>query len=107
MSDTKDIKKVYEIILDEIDFFMEGMYKDNLSYKKIIEEVEENELFSQEIEDMIEILDGSDEVLSRLDNMKMLLKSIALQNHKLELFSEEEKKNVIVQMLLSTHKEVI
>ena len=100
MSETKSIEDVYTIIIDEIDYFMEGIYKENLLYEKIIDELQKSDELPEEIKEIANDMKGSDHVLSRLDNMKFLLKSIAYQNHNLMLYTNEEKENVFVKLLL-------
>lgn len=107
MSETKDIQDVYEIILDEIDFFMESIYKENILYEQIIEELKNDDTLPEDIKQITESIKGADVVLSRLNNMKLLLKSIAFQNHSLELFDEDEKEDFFIKVLLGIDTEVV
>lgn len=107
MSETKDIQNVYEIILDEIDFFMESIYKENILYEQIIEELKNDNTLPDDVKHIAESIKGVDVVLSRLNNMKLLLKSIAFQNHSLELFDEEEKQDFFTKVLLGVDTEVM
>lgn len=107
MSETKDIQDVYEIILDEIDFFMESIYKENILYEQIIEELKNDDTLPEDVKQIAESIKGADVVLSRLNNMKLLLKSIAFQNHSLELFDEDEKEDFFIKVLLGIDTEVV
>ena len=107
MSETKDIQDVYEIILDEIDFFMESIYKENILYEQIIEELKNDNTLPEDVKQIAESIKGTDVVLSRLNNMKLLLKSIAFQNHSLELFDEDEKEDFFIKVLLGIDTEVV
>jgi hypothetical protein len=100
MSETKTIEEVYEIIFDEIDHFMEGLYQENLLFERIIEELQNDIALPEDIRNIAQSIRGADEVLSRLENMKMLLKSIAYQNHNLMLFTENEEEYLYVKLLL-------
>lgn len=107
MSETKEIQDVYEIILDEIDFFMESIYKENVLYEQIIEELKNDDTLPEDVKQIAESIKGADVVLSRLNNMKLLLKSIAFQNHSLELFDKEEKEDFFIKVLLGLDTEVM
>ena len=107
MDETKEIKEIYEIILDEIDFFMEGIYKENVLYEQILEELKNDNTLPEDVKQIAESIKGADVVLSRLNNMKLLLKSIAFQNHSLELFDEDEKEDFFIKVLLGRDTEVI
>ena len=100
MSEPKTIEEVYEIIFDEIDHFMEGLYQENLLFERIIEELQNDIALPEDIRNIAQSIRGADEVLSRLENMKMLLKSIAYQNHNLMLFTENEEEYLYVKLLL-------
>jgi len=60
-----------------------------------------------EVKDIAQSIRGADDILSRLENMKMLLKSIAFQNHNLVLFTEQEKEDFYVKVLLGADPEVL
>jgi hypothetical protein len=106
MSEPKTIEESYEIVFDEIDHFMEGIYKENLLYEKIIEELKNDIALPEDIREIAQSIRGADEVLTRLENMKMLLKSIAYQNHNLVFFTEDEQKDLFVRILLGEDPEV-
>jgi len=98
MSETKDIESVYEIIIDEVDFFMESIYEVQNSYNEAEEVLGVEELKS--------VLLNSNEVLNRLENMKILLKTIAFQNHRINLFTKEEQSEKLIELLLEEYDEV-
>ncbi len=100
MSETKSIEEVYTIIIDEIDYFMEGLYQENILFEKIIEELQNDIALPEDVKEIAQSIKGADEVLSRLENMKMLLKSIAYQNHNLILFTKDEEEDFYVRLLL-------
>ena len=106
MNEPKTIEDTYAIILDEIDQFMEGVYKENIVYEQIIEELQGDKDLPDEVKDIARGIRGADDVLNRLENMKMLLKSIAYQNHNLVLFTEQEKEDFYVKVLLGGDPEV-
>jgi hypothetical protein len=106
MSEPKTIEESYKIVFDEIDHFMEGIYKENLLYEKIIEELKNDIALPEDIREIAQSIRGADEVLTRLENMKMLLKSIAYQNHNLVFFTEDEQKDLFVRILLGEDPEV-
>lgn len=107
MSEPKTIEESYEIIFDEIDQFMEGLYKENLLYERVIEQLQNDIALPEDVREIANSIRGADDVLSRLENMKMLLKSIAYQNHNLVFFTEEEQKDVFVRILLGEDPEVL
>jgi DNA helicase HerA-like ATPase len=107
MSEPKTIEESYEIIFDEIDQFMEGLYKENLLYERVIEQLQNDITLPEDVREIANSIRGADDVLSRLENMKMLLKSIAYQNHNLVFFTEEEQKDVFVRILLGEDPEVL
>jgi hypothetical protein len=107
MSEPKTIEETYTIIFDEIDQFMESVYQENLFYEKVIEQLQDDTTLPDEVKDIAQSIRGADDILSRLENMKMLLKSIAFQNHNLVLFTEQEKEDFYVKVLLGVDPEVL
>jgi len=85
---------------------MEGIYKENLLYEKIIEELKNDIALPEDIKEIAQSIRGADEVLTRLENMKMFLKSNAYQNQNLVFFTEDEKKDLFVRILLGEDPEV-
>ena len=97
MSSPKDIKEVYEIMIDEIDVFMETVYERDHELSHMIEHIEE---FPEEIQNILKSGSSIDTVLERIENLKAILKTIAFSNHNLILFTNEELEDPILRAVV-------
>lgn len=88
MDKIETLEQAYEIIIDEIDVFMENLYKERQLIQGILEDLQDK----QGIEIDNELLDYTpiESTLGRIDNLKTVIKTIAFQNHNLNLFTKEE-----------------
>lgn len=90
MKDPMEIQEAFKIVVDEIEVFMESMYSEMQGLGNFIQENAPEDFFDDE--EFFELkINGA---LEKLDHMKTVLKIIALQNHGVELFTEQEKEEL-------------
>ena len=97
MSSPKDIQEVYEIMIDEIDVFMQTIYERDREFLYMTERIEE---FPEEIQTILKNSYSIDPVLERIENLKGVLKTIAYSNHNLMLFTNEELEDPILRAVI-------
>jgi ribonucleotide reductase alpha subunit len=85
-----EVQDAFNIVLDEIDRFMEDVYAEGVEIERVVKKAIE-EHGPEELRDFISPLNV---VLEKLDNMKIVLKTVAFQNYKLDLFTPDEQKNI-------------
>lgn len=101
MSKIKEIQEVYEIMLDEIDVFMETVYERDRELSFMMDRIEE---FPEEIQEILKSGSSIDTVLERIENLKGVLKTIAFSNHNLMLFTNEELEDPILRAVVENNE---
>jgi len=85
------LEQAYEVILDEIDTFMEALYMEKELIGQALKEIQEQEGF--QIDEELLSYSPIETTLGRIDNLKTVIKTIAFQNHNLNLFTKSELDN--------------
>jgi len=99
------LEQAYEVILDEIDTFLEALYKEKEIIGRVLKEVQEQE--GLEIEDELFNYSPIEATLDRIDNLKKVIKTIAFQNHSLNLFTKSELDNdEMLRLIVESDNEV-
>jgi hypothetical protein len=88
MDKLETLEQAYEIIIDEIDMFMENLYKEQELIRSVVEQIQAEK--GVDLEEEFFESSPIDATLGRIDNLKTVIKTIAFQNHNLNLFTQEE-----------------
>jgi hypothetical protein len=105
MDKLETLEQAYEVILDEIDTFMEAIYKEKELIARVLKDIEEQEGFEIDTD----LLNHSpiEATLGRIDNLKTVIKTIAFQNHSLNLFTKSELENdEMLRLIVESDNEV-